>query len=121
MALPDKGTGHLSSESTVVTLHSYITSLNESEAVSVRQLPFISLCEKILPGGEDDGESGLRAINKTLAPTLPTIRKETISHLRETITSDFVTLAQILAQIISGSSLAKKVALKLKTTFSIRL
>lgn len=58
-----------------MTFHTYTTSLNETEAKSVRQLPFISICMEILPGGEDDGESGFRAINQSLARIPPKFHK----------------------------------------------
>jgi hypothetical protein len=68
--LPDKGTGDLSPKSEVVPLHTYVTILNESEADSVRQFPFVRLCEEIGPSEVDDGNSGFSAINRTLAPTV---------------------------------------------------
>jgi hypothetical protein len=72
--LPDNGTGDLSPERGVISWQSYNTFLNESEAESVRQLPFVRSCVKLLLGDEDDGQSGFRAINQTRAPILPKLQ-----------------------------------------------
>jgi hypothetical protein len=53
--LPYNGTGDLSPDRPAVPWQSYNTYLNESEAQSVRQLPFVSLCVKLVLGDEDDG------------------------------------------------------------------